>query len=250
MYTLENKVALVTGASSGIGRETAIALAEAGASVVIGNRRVAEGQETADRINAAGGKAVFLQTDVSKEGQNEALVDLAVREFGGLDIAFNNAGVEGEFGRRIVDQTDANYDTVFDINVKGTFLAMRAQAQAMLARGGGSIINNTSGAGVRGFRGASVYSASKHAVEGLSKSAALDLAESGVRVNTVAPGPVETDMMHRATGGDFTLFESIVPMKRVGTPREVASVVVFLASDSASYITGQTYGVDGGFLAG
>jgi len=249
MRTLENKVALVSGASSGIGRETALALAEAGAAIVIGNRRVAEGQETVEEIKNAGGRAVFLQTDVSKEGQNEALVDLAVREFGGLDIAFNNAGFEGELAP-LVEQTDANYDRVFDINVKGMLRAMRAQARVMLERGGGSIINNSSVAGLKGFAGMSVYAASKFAVEGLTKTAALELAESGVRVNTVAPGPIETDMMQRATGGDASVFEEIVPMKRVGVPREIASLVVFLAGDGASYITGQSYSVDGGILAG
>lgn len=248
MRALENKVAVVTGASGGIGRVSALALAEAGAAVVIGNRRTDEGEATAALIRERGGRATFVKTDVSVAGEVDALVARAVEEFGGLDIAFNNAGVEGALGP-MLEQTDENFDFVFGVNVKGVLRSMRAQAAAMRARGGGVILNNSSVAGRKGFPGMSVYAASKHAVEGLTKTAALELAAENIRVNAVSPGPIRTDMMNRVTGGDESGFEAMVPMGRVGESEEIASLVVFLAGDGASYITGQSYAVDGGVAA-
>ena len=227
----------------------AIEAAEAGASVVIGNRRVAEGQETVDRILSAGGKAVFLQTDVSQEGQNEALVDLAVREFGGLDIAFNNAGTEGPLGP-LADVDASTYDTVFDTNVRSIWNGMRHQIPAIRKRGGGAIINNSSILGLRGVANFATYVASKFAVEGLTRSAAIELAGDNIRVNTVAPGPIVTPLLERATGGNTDGFNAIIPMNRAGQPEEIASGVVFLASDAASYITGHALPIGGGATAG
>lgn len=248
MKALENKVALVTGASSGIGRESAITLAAAGAAVVIGNRRAVEGERTASLIREAGGRAVFVQADVTRQGDVDALVGTALSEFGRLDIAFNNAGVEGTLGP-IVEETEENFDFVFDINVKGLWRCVRAEACAMAEAGGGVIINNSSVAGRGGYAGLSTYAASKHAVEGLSKSVAVEMAESGVRVNCVAPGPIQTDMIDRLVGDDPEPIQAMIPMKRFGTSQDVADLVVFLASDSAGYITGVSYAVDGGTSA-
>ena len=248
MKTLENKVALVTGASSGIGRESAIALADAGASVVIGNRRVAEGEDTAAHIRERGGRAVFIKTDVTSQSDVDAIVQKAIDEFGRLDIAFNNAGVEGALGP-IVEETEENFDFVFDINVKGLWRCLRAEAQVMAAAGGGVILNNSSVAGRGGYAGFSTYVASKHAVEGLSKSIAVEMADAGVRVNCIAPGPIQTDMIDRVTGGDPEMLYDMVPMRRFGTAEDVAALVVFLASDAAGYITGESYAVDGGASA-
>jgi len=248
MKTLTNKVALVTGASSGIGRATALALGKAGASVVIGNRREAEGEETARLIRDAGGEVVFIKTDVTRQSDVDAIIKRAVDEFGGLDIAFNNAGVEGNLGP-IVEETDENFDFVFGVNVKGLWRCVRAEAQVMAASGGGVIINNSSVAGRGGYAGLSTYVASKHAVEGLSKSVAVEMAEAGVRVNCVAPGPIQTDMADRITGGEPEPFYEMIPMRRFGAPEDVAAMVLFLASDAAGYITGESYAVDGGMSA-
>ncbi len=245
---LQGKVAIVTGASSGIGEATAIALAEAGAKVVLGARRSAELERVAGLIKEAGGEAVFRATDVTKSADTDALVRLAQESFGGVDILFNNAGVEGKLAP-IADESDDNYDHVFGINVKGMFTTMRSVIPAMKERGGGSIINNSSVAGRRGFASFSTYVASKHAVEGYSKSGAAELGEFNIRVNTVAPGPIETRMLDDITGGDHGMFTEGLPIKRAGTPQEVAGAVVYLASDAASYVSGQTLGVDGGMTA-
>ncbi len=245
---LDGKVALVTGATSGIGKATAIALADAGASVVLGARRAQEGEAVAKQIRDVGGKAIFKQTDVANLAQVEALVQAAIDEFGRLDIAFNNAGVEGTGLQPIVEDTEENLDTILDINVKGVWRAMRAEIRAMGSRGG-SIINTTSVAGIKGIANFATYSASKFAVEGLSRSVAQETAEAGIRVNTVAPGPIETAMLDRATGGDLSAFEEWVPLKRVGSVDEIARAVVFLASDDAAFITGHSLSVDGGMSA-
>ncbi len=252
MPQLKDRVAIVTGGGTGIGRASAIALAREGAAVVIGNRNEKAGAETAQLIQKEGGKAHFLRADVTREEDIHALVESALQKFGRLDVAFNNSGVEGPL--KPFHEADASdYDNLFNVNVKGVFLCMKHQALAMLKRGRGVIINNASIAGVIGFPNASLYVATKHAVIGLTKSAALELAQSGVRVNAVGPGPIQTPMIDRfaseIAGGDASQIGALTPMKRVGTPEEVAGAVVFLASDAASYITGQTIFMDGGFTA-
>lgn len=249
MKTLERKVAVVTGANSGIGEATAIALAEAGAAVVLGARRIDKGEAVAERIRMAGGKAVFHQTDVTNDAQVAALIKAAEDEFGGLDIAFNNAGTDGTMGP-LTDIDRGVYDQVMDTNVLGVWLSMRHEITAMRRRGGGVIINNSSVLGRRGVAGMSTYVASKHAVEGLSKSVALEVAGENIRINVVAPGPVVTPLLERATGGNTDGFNGIVPMGRPGTPDEIAPAVVFLASDGARYITGHSMPIGGGATAG
>jgi NAD(P)-dependent dehydrogenase (short-subunit alcohol dehydrogenase family) len=246
-----NKVALVTGGTSGIGRAAAIAFAQAGAKVVVAGRRQAEGEETVKAIHALGGDAVFVVTDVSRDADVKALVEKTVAQYGGVDIAFNNAGIEQE-PTPIPDQTEANYDQIMDINVKGVWLSMKYEIPVMLQRGSGAIINTSSIAGLLGAAGPSIYVASKHAVEGFTKSIALEYAKSGIRVNAVSPGPIQTAMFERFAGtnpaaGEF--FKSAVPMGRVGTAEEVVNAVLWLASDAASYVTGQSLSVDGGYIA-
>ncbi len=249
--SLQNKVVLITGATSGIGRATALAVAGAGAKVVLSGRRSAEGEAVAAEIRAADGTASFLRTDVSDEAQVAALVDFTVRTYGRLDVAFNNAGTEGELSPVTAAQV-ANYRQTFDINVLGTLLALKHEIPAMLKTGGGSIINAASIAGLVGFPGASVYVASKHAVLGLTKSVALEVAKQGIRVNAVSPAAIDTGMLDRFTGNDpaqKAAFGGMHPIGRYGQPQEIADVVLFLASDAASFITGQSLTVDGGFTA-
>jgi NAD(P)-dependent dehydrogenase (short-subunit alcohol dehydrogenase family) len=245
---LENKVAVITGGSSGIGKATALAFARAGARVVLGARRTDAGEGVARLIRDEGGEAVFVKTDVTDPAQVEALVQTAVDTYGGLDIAFNNAGTEGDQLASVVEDTAENFKRILDVNVLGVWHAMRAQIPHLVKRGGGSIINNSSVAGRRGFGGFSAYSASKFAVEGLSRSAAQELAGSKVRVNTVAPGPIDTALLDRATGGDQSAFVQFVPMGRAGHADEVAAAVTFLASDAAGYISSQSLAIDGGML--
>ncbi len=247
MNQLDGKVAVITGGSSGIGKATALAFAGEGARVAIGARRESEGEAVAQEIRDAGGEAIFVKTDVTDPAQVEALVQAAVDTYGRLDIAFNNAGTEGDRLAPIIEDTEENIRRIFDVNVLGVWHSMRAQIPHLIERGG-TIINNSSVAGRRGFSAFSAYVASKYAVEGLSRSIAQELAASKVRVNTVAPGPIETALLDRATGGDPSGFVSIVPMGRTGKPEEVSAAVVFLASDASSYVTGQSISVDGGML--
>ena len=247
----DGKVALVTGATSGIGRDTALAFAREGAAVVVTGRRADRGEALAKEIEALGAKALYVKADASNEADAKRTVDETIKAFGRLDIAFNNAGVEGELGP-IVEQTEANYRQVFDINVWGGLASMKFEIPAMLESGGGSIINNASVAGLVGMPGGSVYFGSKHAVIGLTKVAALEVAESGIRVNAVAPAVIQTDMADRFFGDDPDAQKNAAamhPMNRVGQPREITDPVLFLASNDASFITGHTLTIDGGFVA-
>ncbi len=251
MKEFEGKVALVTGGGSGIGRATALAFARDGARVVIGNRNVQRGEETVSMIRAAGGTASFRRTDVLVAADIEALVKHAVSEYGGLDLAFNNAGIEGE-PRPLAEQTEANYDAVMDINVKGVWLSMKYEIPRMLDQGGGAIVNCSSVAGVIGFPGIGIYSASKHAVIGLTKAAALEYSAQGIRVNAVNPAVIDTEMVDRLADGmnmkkdDLTTFH---PIGRLGRVEEVAEAVLWLCSEKASFVTGHSLMVDGGFTA-
>lgn len=251
MKSFQDKVVLITGGTSGIGRATAVAFAQEGAKVVVSGRRAAEGQETVKLIEAVGGAGKFIPADVAKESDLAALVSGTVAAFGRLDVAFNNAGVEW-FGP-LTEASEADYRRVFDINVWGVLAAMKHEIPAMLKTGGGSIINTSSVAGHIGMGGASIYIATKHAVEGLTKTAALEFAKQGIRVNAVAPAAIVTDMMDRFTGGEATdlgkYLASLHPVGRMGRAEEVASAVLWLAGGPASFVTGQSLAVDGGFLA-
>ncbi len=246
MNTRENKVILLTGATSGIGRAAAKLFAARGASVVLGGRRQHEGESLVDEIRAAGGRAQFRITDVTRPEDNDALVALAVATFGRLDAAFNNAGVEALGSLSEFD--DATYDRVFDTNVRGVFISIRAQIPA-LTKTRGSIIITSSTAGSRGFANAAIYTASKHAVEGIMKAAAHELAPLGIRVNAIAPGPTATDMLDRFTGGRPEALAARVPFGRAATPDEVAEAAVWLASDEARFVNGSVIAVNGGITA-
>lgn len=247
MARLQGKVALISGATSGIGRAAALLFAREGAKVVLGGRRKAEGEALTAEIQAAGGHAVFRVTDVTNHDDNVALVQLAVERFDRLDIAFNNAGLEAV--GPLAEFDDTQYARVFDTNVKGVFSSIKAQVPA-LANTKGSILVTSSVAGSKGMPGAGVYVASKHAVEGIVKSAALEFASLGVRVNAVAPGPIDTPMLGRFTGGHPEVMAARVPIGRNGTPEEVALAALWLSTDEAKFVTGAIVPVDGGLCAG
>ena len=243
-------VVLITGALTGIGRATALAFAQESAHLVVSGRREAEGEQLVAELRKLGAQAEFVRSDVRREADVRSLVDKTVARFGRLDVAVNNAGTEGTPGP-VTEQTAETYAATFDTNVLGTLLSMKHELRVMLAQGHGSIVNVSSTYGRVGAAGASVYVASKHAVEGLTKAAALEVAESGVRVNVVAPGPIETGMLNRFTGTAEKKAALVagVPVKRVGTPEEIAQTILFVASDKASFITGASIAVDGGKLA-
>src|SRR5437868_3839635 len=224
-------VVLVTGALTGIGRATALAFAREGARIVISGRHDDEGQKLATELQKLGAEAEFLRSDVRREDDVRNLIDRTVSRFGRLDAAVNCAGTEGTPGP-VTEQTAETYAATFDTNVLGTLLSMKHEMRVMFAQGSGSIVNVSSTYGHTGAAGAAVYSASKHAVEGLTKSAALEAASSGVRVNMVAPGPIETGMLDRFTGTDERKAALVakVPLKRMGTPEEIAQTIVFLSS--------------------
>jgi NAD(P)-dependent dehydrogenase (short-subunit alcohol dehydrogenase family) len=247
---MSSRVVLITGALTGIGRAVAVIFAQEGAHVVVSGRRDKEGNELAAELQALGAEAVFVRTDVRNEDDVRNLVDQTVKRFGRLDIAINNAGTEGLRGL-VTEQTAESYAATFDSNVLGVLLSMKHELRAMLPQGSGSIVNISSAYGSVGAAGASVYVASKHAVEGLTKSAALEVAGTGVRVNVVAPGTTDTGMLTRFTNTDENkaALVSTVPVKRLAAPEEIAHVIAFVASASASYMTGASIPVDGGMLA-
>jgi NAD(P)-dependent dehydrogenase (short-subunit alcohol dehydrogenase family) len=244
-------VVLITGALTGIGRATALAFARDGARIVVSGRKEELGKALVKELTALDAEAEFVKADVRHEAEVKALVEATVKRFGRLDIAVNNAGVEGS-GKTLTEETVESYQTVFDTNVLGVVLSMKYQLAVMQKQKSGSIINISSGLGQRGMAGVAVYAASKHAVEGLTKSAALEAAPFQVRVNTIGPGATDTDMITRFAGSKENAqeFAKTFPLGRLARPEEIAETVVYLGSDRASYITGSFIGVDGGFLAG
>jgi len=249
---LHGKVCIVTGGTSGIGRGAAVLFAKAGTKVVVAGRREVEGKETIDLVRAAGGDGLFVKTDVSQAAEVDALVQKTLEKFGRLDIAFNNAGIEGSW-ISIAEQSEENWDRTIDINLKGVWLCLKYEIKQMLKQGGGgAIVNMASVAGLMGSAGAATYCASKHGVMGLTKAAALETARSGIRINVVCPAVIETPMGERLFGDPevrkYAL--GLYPIGRFGTPMEVAEAVVWMCSDRASFMTGQSLVLDGGFLAG
>lgn len=249
MSRFTGKVALVTGGTSGIGRATALALAEEGAAVALTGRRQREGEAVAAEVRARGGRAIFIAGDVSIESDVRAFVDRTVGEFGRLDVAVNNAGVESK--GPLAEVTPDEYRRIFDVNVLGVILSMKHEIPAMLRAGGGAIVNVASVAGVIGMPGVSVYIASKHAVLGLTKSVALEFARQNVRVNAVSPAAIQTDMFDRFAGDQAgkEYVAGLHPIGRVGTAAEVADAILYLAAPRSAFVTGQNLIVDGGFTA-
>jgi NAD(P)-dependent dehydrogenase (short-subunit alcohol dehydrogenase family) len=246
---MDQPVVLITGALTGVGRATALAFAREGARVVISGRRDNVGQELAVELRSLAPQAEYVHADVRLEADVSRLIDHVVERFGRLDIAINNAGTEGQ-SAPVTEQSAANFEATFATNVLGTLLSLKHEMRVILKQGAGSIVNLSSMGGKVGIPGASVYVASKHAVEGLTKSAALEGAAAGVRVNAVAPGPVATEMLERFTGGDAQAksgFVSTIPARRPATPEEIAQTILFVASDKVRYLTGQSVSVDGGY---
>jgi len=251
MNEFQGKVALVTGGTSGIGRAAAIAYAREGAKVVVAGRRAAEGEETVRLVRAQGREALFVPTDVAQEAQVKNLIARTLEQFGRLDFAFNNAGIEQE-PTPFLEQDEGTYDRVMDINVKGVWLSMRHEIPAMLKSGGGAIVNTSSALGVTALPGIEVYVASKHAVIGLTKSAALEFAKQGIRINAVLPAVIETDMYRRFVGENAenrAALTAMHPIGRIGTPEEIADAVIWLSSSKSSFVIGHSLLVDGGWTA-
>jgi NAD(P)-dependent dehydrogenase (short-subunit alcohol dehydrogenase family) len=249
--SLAAKTAIITGATSGIGRATGILMASLGANVIVAGRRVEEGEETARLASVDGGICRFVRCDVTDVSQVQALVKAAVDEFGRLDFAFNNAGIFADTGR-IHETDDDVLAQTLDVNVRGTWNSMKAELAVMVEQGSGVIVNDSSLAGIRGSRGRPAYSAAKHAIVGLTRTCALDYVRYGIRVNAVCPGPIDTLMMEQVDSRDRDLRarrEKALPIGRYGSPQEVAELVAWLCSDASSYITGQAFSVDGGLSA-
>jgi NAD(P)-dependent dehydrogenase (short-subunit alcohol dehydrogenase family) len=248
---LQGKAALVTGGASGIGRAAALAFAREGAKVVVSDVVVAGGEETVALIKAAGGEAFFVKADVAKPAEVEALIASVVAAYGRLDCALNNAGIEGVMAST-VDCTEENWDRIIAVNLKGVWLCMKAEIAQMLKQGGGAIVNTASVAGLVGFAGLPAYVASKHGVVGLTKTAALEYAKSGIRINAVCPGVIQTPMLERLFQSNPQAGETIAalePVGRLGKPEEIAEAAVWLCSDAASFVTGLPMAVDGGLIA-
>jgi len=245
----KGKIVLVTGGTSGIGKATALAFALAGAKIVLSGRREKEGAAVVNEIKKLGSDAAFIRTDIAKDADVKAMVDFTIKKFGRLDIAFNNAGVEWK--GPLEHATEAEYRRVFDTNVWGVLNSMRHEIPVMLKNGGGAIVNTSSVAGHVGLAQVSIYIASKHAVEGLTKSVALEFAKQNIRINAIAPGVIATEMFDRFASDEFRdQIVSIVPVARVGAAEEIADAVLYLASDAAKFTTGTSLVVDGGFIAG
>lgn len=249
MTMFAKKVAIITGGSSGIGRATAIAFAKEGAKVVVASRRIQESQETVELIRNVGGEAFFVKTDVSQEADVKTMVEKTIETYGRLDYGFNNAGID-QIPTPLPEQTEETFDQLININLKGVWLAMKYEIPQMLKTGGGAIVNTASIGGLIGFPGIPIYIASKHAVLGLTKAAAIEYAKSGIRINAISPGTVITDLFERSLGKDPQMKEQIMamhPIGRAGTPEEIASAVLWLCSEGAGFTIGQSLTVDGGF---
>ena len=244
---MENKVALVVGGSTGIGRATAVAFAKAGAKVVVASRGEKRGQETVELVKQAGTEGLFIQTDVSDKSSVKNLIGQTIDTYGRIDAAFNNAGIEGKTAP-LIETDEDDFDSIINVNLKGVYLCLKYQIAAMLETGG-AIVNTASIGGVIGFPNTAIYCASKHGVIGLTKTAALELAKSNIRVNAIAPGAVQTDLLNRMSGGEEAAeaVAQAIPNGRISSPDEISGAVIWLCSDEATYVNGHTLVIDGGF---
>lgn len=250
MAMLADKVAIVTGGSSGIGRACAVAFAREGAKVVVADLNISEGEKTVQLVKEAGSDGVFVATDVSKEAEVKALTEKTIAVFGRLDYGVNNAGIEQEI-TPLTEQTESTFDKIISVNLKGVWLCMKYQLSEILKNGGGAIVNISSVAGLVGFPNISIYAASKHAVLGLTKSAALEYAKSGIRINAICPGAIETPMLSGFIENNEELKQQVInmhPIGRFGKPEEIAEGVIWLCSSKASFVTGHSLVIDGGMV--